>query len=390
MSTALRSARIPELDGLRGIAIGWVVLFHYTRWGPPTSNSAGGLFDQVCHWLEPFAHMGWTGVDLFFVLSGFLIGGILIDSRDSDNYYKAFYMRRFYRILPLYYLWILGYILLNWSAHRLLMVSLADPIENWRDTNVFWLFAFIQNFHFASRVSFGWFWLGPTWSLAVEEQFYLVAPLLIRRLSKNVLFIFMGAIFLAAPAARMWVRYHVPIDTISLDLSYTLMPCRADALAIGVIAALLWRTESFRSWLSSHVWVLYSLLSAFLGGMVVLGLWSPDNLSFPMESLGYTWIAIFYGLLLLLVLEKRSGYVAAATRWRGLAELGRISYCVYLLHLGVAWLFRETMLVLVKAPPLWGYAVCYSLAAVMVYYLACLSWRDIEYPLLRRGHAYSY
>src|ERR1700693_1219773 len=98
MGSPSKSARIPELDGLRGIAIGSVVLFHYFYWGPPSYSPAGGALGHIWVGFERFAAIGWPGVDLFFVLSGFLIGGILIDSRNSENYYKAFYLRRVYRI----------------------------------------------------------------------------------------------------------------------------------------------------------------------------------------------------------------------------------------------------------------------------------------------------
>ena len=88
--------RIRELDGLRGVAIGMVVLFHFfqnTMAFPP-----GSVFSYV----QAGLRLSWTGVDLFFVLSGFLIGGILLDSRESTNYYSVFYKRRFFRIVPIY------------------------------------------------------------------------------------------------------------------------------------------------------------------------------------------------------------------------------------------------------------------------------------------------
>lgn len=390
MTSPSPSKRIPELDGLRGIAISYVVLFHYFYWGRLTYDPSLGLLGHFAAGLQRLLAVGWSGVDLFFVLSGFLIGGILIDSRDSENYYTTFYMRRFYRILPIYYIWILGYGLLLWTIHHELRVPLAHPVEAWPDASLLWLFVFIQNYHYFSRASLGWYWISPTWSLAVEEQFYLIAPLVIRRLSNRALFLVMSAVVVAAPAARIWVHYHVPIDKVDLDLPYTLMPCRADALAIGVLIALLWRMQSFRKWLSGHGTVLYAFSGFFLSTFVILGFWSPDNFSLPMESFGYTFIAIFYGSLLVLVLEKRSSYVAALTRWSALRELGRVSYCVYLLHNGFAWAMREALHVWVIRPQWWAFVACDLLAATVVYMVARYSWRDIENPLIRQGHAYSY
>src|ERR1700684_2340633 len=90
-----RSLRIPQLDGLRGIAIAMVVAFHY-------AGAEVGPVPRFPIFVSGPMNLGWSGVDLFFVLSGFLIGGILLDARESSNYFRTFYTRRFYRILPLY------------------------------------------------------------------------------------------------------------------------------------------------------------------------------------------------------------------------------------------------------------------------------------------------
>jgi peptidoglycan/LPS O-acetylase OafA/YrhL len=113
-----------------------------------------------------------SGVDLFFVLSGFLIGSILLDNREAANQFKVFYLRRFCRILPIYFVWIalffvLGKLLLNdWLF--------ASRYPAWSYPT------FTQNFFMSNIGGFGAGWLAVTWSLAIEEQFYLTAPLLIR------------------------------------------------------------------------------------------------------------------------------------------------------------------------------------------------------------------
>src|SRR5437762_6322387 len=102
-------SRIPELDGLRGIAIVLVLLYHFFDFHPGPGHHPIGFARSVFVYFERFNDLGWTGVDLFFILSGFLIGGILLDHRSSPCYFKSFYLRRFLRIIPAYYALILSY-----------------------------------------------------------------------------------------------------------------------------------------------------------------------------------------------------------------------------------------------------------------------------------------
>src|SRR6266478_3335761 len=188
--------RIPELDGLRGLAILLVVLFHfitYSYHGP--SHTALSYFTKLFG-------LGWSGVDLFFVLSGFLIGGILLDVRESPRYFKTFYLRRFYRIIPVYYAWILFYIVIAAVAGRFLTAQISHANNDLLGSR-YWLliqFLFLQNFGILNSlpvIAGVWFW--PTWSLAVEEQFYLIAPFVIRFLSKRTLYVFLTTAILMAP-----------------------------------------------------------------------------------------------------------------------------------------------------------------------------------------------
>ncbi len=132
------------------------------------------------------------------------------------------------------------------------------------------LFLFLQNFGFKYPTPLADAWFLPAWSLAVEEQFYLIAPFVIRLVSPRRLFGLIGAVILAAPLLRAWVLYHVPQADASLPLAYTLMPCRADALAVGIMAALLWRKVGFRIWLAAHVKALYLTTAVFLAGFIAL------------------------------------------------------------------------------------------------------------------------
>ena len=151
-----QSERVPELDGLRGIAIG-LVLLHHTLSPVPA--------------LKPFFDMCWSGVDLFFVLSGFLLGGVLLDHKDAPNLLRVFYTRRVCRILPLYF----GLIAIYWLALQAPMpgfppwaiLFLGQPF-----VPVWSCLTFTQNFYVATAGGLGATIISSTWSLAVEEQFY--------------------------------------------------------------------------------------------------------------------------------------------------------------------------------------------------------------------------
>ncbi len=374
------TSRIPELDGLRGIAIGLVAVFHFFYYSPPAGHHPAGLIRSTFVHMERFFAIGWTGVDLFFVLSGFLIGGILLDVRASPNYFKTFYLRRFYRIIPIYYLWIALY---------LLIVTVLGQFVSGARTSAIQLL-FLQNFGitYSSQLATGWFL--PTWSLAVEEQFYLIAPLLIRLVSRRNLYAVLGAVILAAPLLRIWVHNNTPQGTGSLSLVYTLMPCRADSLAMGILIALLWRNPSFREWLDGHGYFLGVLTGIFFVGMAILTAMSPSNDSLPMQSVGYTWIAAFYGLAIMSALAQPRGPIAVIARFRWLGEIGRVSYCLYVihdaLHVGGSYFLQK----LHPTAPSWEFVATNAVAAVLSYLIARLSWTYFENPLLQRGHEVKY
>ena len=158
---------IKPLDGIRALAILLVLISHY--FNCQIGDDVTGILKSL-KWLT---FCTWSGVDLFFILSGFLIGRILIVHKRSQNYFKTFYLRRAFRIFPVYYLIILIFVIL--------MVSGFSPSVPWLMKNPFPLYSYllcIQNF-WASTGDFGPNWLGVTWSLAVEEQFYLLLPLLV-------------------------------------------------------------------------------------------------------------------------------------------------------------------------------------------------------------------
>jgi peptidoglycan/LPS O-acetylase OafA/YrhL len=368
--------RLPELDGLRGIAILLVWTGHY--FAVPGKGMTAFLDGS---WFR----LGWTGVDLFFVLSGFLIGGILLNVRDSPRYFQTFYARRFFRIIPLYYAWIAVYIVLAVFGSRVF----SERVGSFQgvDLSILSYFLFLQNFRniLTSTVSF--WWLSATWSLAVEEQFYLVSPWVVRFLSKRALTIFLIAVTAAAPVLRWFIGSHFDSGP---WLAYRLMPCRADSLAIGMLAAVLWSNAKSREWLASHPALLYGLFAIFFAGVAFLWRWHSDPLQPLTQAVGYTWLALFFAVAMLLGISRPASPVAVLARLGFLREIGGVSYCIYIIHTTVFLFCHRILLHTLPIVTDERAAAVTLFAALITYAIAKLSWKFLEEPLLRRGHAFRY
>jgi peptidoglycan/LPS O-acetylase OafA/YrhL len=371
---------IPELDGLRGTAIFLVVVYHYLE---QQGTVAPGSLTSI---LQRVVLMGWSGVDLFFVLSGFLIGGILLDARNSPTYFRTFYTRRFFRIIPVYYVWILAYVVLIGVAGPALRARSNSGLIMALGMPIFSHFFFLQNLMVIPFAGLAGAWFSHLWSLAVEEQFYLVSPVVVRLFSMRLLTIFLACVIGAAPLLRvvLWAAHTDPW------LVSVLMPCRADSLAVGVLAAVLWRRERFREWLSDHGGILYAFLAALFAGVVALWKWSPQSQTWGMESIGFTWLALFYVLILLLALVRREDPIARLARMAWLRELGRVSYCVYIIHLAVNVICHSLLRRASPATSDWRGVATTLFAASATYGIAWCSGKLFEGPLVRLGHSYKY
>ena len=336
--------------------------------------------------------IGWSGVDLFFVLSGFLIGGILLDVRESHSYFRTFYLRRFFRIVPIYYVWIGVYVVIlivAW-AFDLRLGSDAAPTKMYE---ILAQLLFVQNLGFVHYWAFGGAWLTATWSLAVEEQFYLAAPVIVRFMSRKSLSVLLILVITFSPIIRMFVRILVHthiLRTMGLDPVHVLMPCRADGLAVGMYVAVLWRTSSFHTLIAQYGKMLYLLLGVFLAGFVALNFFSPLPQSIAIQSIGFTWLAISYALLLVVALARKGGPIARVARMGWLRSLGRISYCLYIIHVAVRDLLQRIIPAGLAGTGDWKTLAISVLALAISLGIANLSWIWFEEPLLRRGHTFKY
>ena len=365
------SKRIPELDGLRGIAISLVLFGHYFVNPWRTIPGSYGAY------LQSALRLTGTGVDLFFILSGFLIGGILLDKRFFGNYFQAFYARRFFRIFPLYYSVLCAFLLIAIYLPHLSDWLLKDPLPLWS------YFAYIQNYLMGSRGHFGSNFLGITWSLAIEEQFYLTLPLLVWLLKPRYLRWLLIAYMIAGPA----IRYGEYLYAGAFGV-YVFTLGRADALLFGVLIAMAYRTPALWKWVQTHSRSLWTVFFFLLLGMILIAL-KPRSL--PVDSIiRPSWVALLFGCLLVLSLSPNRSIVKRALCNRYLRQVRVYAYCLYLIHqatLGLcyaAFTNNEP-----KILTIWG---CWIpiLALFISYWLAAASWCYFESPLIEIGHRVPY
>jgi peptidoglycan/LPS O-acetylase OafA/YrhL len=297
-ASPLLRKNMPELDSVRGIAVLLVVWAH---------TAVGG---SLPHWFTPFlAHFssfGWLGVNLFFVLSGFLITGILLESKKQPDYYRRFYYRRALRILPAY---VLTVVLYSLSFERNLgFIALS----------AFYLYNFATLF----GVSGGY---TPLWSLAVEEQFYLLWPTVVRRLGRGGIAVIASAIVVLCPASRAF-SLHLGHS----DLGYYTWFV-ADALALGALTTLFIRLRHTTASRVALTGLGLLLASAALVAFAAL----PGPLNRTTDVGGtilYTCASFGSAAIILLFVATSQSKLRALVQAAPLRFYGRISYGLYLCH----------------------------------------------------------
>ena len=320
----------------------------------------------------PGAQLGWAGVELFFVVSGFLITGILLDLKSDPRYLQIFYTRRALRILPVYYLVI---------AVTLLFAIVMGEHVAWGDIPFY--LVYVQNYfpQIPSLMSGGIPITNHTWTLAVEEQFYWLWPLVVLVCSPKALRMVVIGCIVAAPLARVLLlgltnNPYVVIAT---------LPAQIDALGVGAALALVQRSATPPGLIRRAAAIALTAGGTVLAALVIAGggldtfadsrLWA----SSPVNTLLLSALAAAFGGVVAFTVFGRT--LARTLEWRPFVHLGRISYGIYIYN---PLAINAAAVVLAAAHPVIPFnpGLVVSVGTALTYVMALASWKYLETPIL--------
>ena len=302
-----RRIHLPALDGIRGIGVMLVLVVHFAGYGPGASTENGRAVPFLNFLAFAF------GIPVFFVLSGFLITGILLEAREKAHYFRNFYARRVLRIFPLYY-GVLAILFVVHPAWGRVVGGNSSPG---------WLWAYVSNIELARRNRWSFGYLNHFWSLAVEEQYYFVWPLVVFVCRpKYLLAVCVGLIVFSVV-----LRVALTAGWSHLVAAYVLTPCWLDPLCTGGALAIL-----VRKWPLRRLQVFARLaVAGSLAAYFLLG-WQSEPRASRAQVVGRPLLSCFlFGGAVLLAIGE-TGFFRRVLGSRPLTFLGRYSYGLYAFH----------------------------------------------------------
>lgn len=370
-------SRISELDGVRGLAVLLVLMLHIIPYNPVVVDLP---FSKFVH---AFSHMGWAGVDIFFVLSGFLITSILLQTKTGVGYFKNFYARRALRTFPLYYLTI---------TTVFLVVFIFFPDQR-REVvfNLPWYYLYFSNWGFSFLLLADPFSIGLTWSLAIEEQFYLAWPLIVRYFNFKKLAVFSLILVVSSLILRIVLPYIYTSPTVDYgELFYHATFTRLDSLILGALIAVAYELDFWKKVLKIFAAPVLVVSLAVVSYLVYLNPISPLWDNPPMYIYGFTFIALGAGgLIVMLTTYSENNLLRRVFRFRVLSFFGKYSYAIYLFQripiLFLDKFFKEN---LISGYP--GWFLFSFLALLIPVIMALISWNLFENPILNFKKYFEY
>lgn len=348
---ASSESRVHEIDGLRGIAILGVVVYHWLSLPLHPFFLKIGVGDT----LNLLAY----GVDLFFVISGFLIGTILLRI-ESPAGIGAFYIRRIVRIWPLYYL------LLFFVYSALPEKSLFAQVPYW--SFIFFIFNFWESMGKGVHLS-----LGILWSVAVEEQFYMLGPILFSVFNQKQKSFFLLVYLFLSPILRLVLIYNTNLNL------WRFTPVRIDGIVVGLLLSLFLSSPAKLLFVAKHIiffkYLMYLLLILLIPFQIVFSdaVW---------VSFGHSLVVLAFGCVLLVVQVQSSlGQKIRFLNWGLLRYMGLRCYAIYLFHISISYIaitISDNVF------------IDLILESALILLVAHLSWRYIETPFINLGRKFSY
>ncbi len=366
---------LPGLDGLRGIAILLVMVFHFANMTP--ASRIDEFFFQLTRY-------GWSGVDLFFVLSGFLITGILLDSKGAENYFRNFYARRALRIFPLYYAFVAGLLLVYPLVGGQEVTSEAAVLRE----NQWWIWTHMVNWlvasmgDFQTRTPLG---VGGFWSLSIEEQFYLAWSVVILLLSRQKLLRLCIVLVIAAAL----IRFAMVAMGASWAAIFVVTFARMDTIAMGAIIAIVARSPVGLNGLKRFAPIVATLALAGLcaGEVLARTRWQLEyRLALAMQCSMFVWL---WGAAVVGTLTAAQGsFLQSVTHTKILRAFGKYSFALYLFHGHLNRLFAklgfDPYSGITVAGSLLPWQLLYIAVSILVsFVIAYLSWHLYEKHFLK-------